>query len=72
MVEDKVKDIFNLVWALVLLLTERKEIVCAPSIHKSCLPYLQQTIDEYLSLRAIQFPNVNLRPRHHYVWHYPE
>ena len=37
-VETKINDINDPVWILVLLLG-------APAIHKSCLPYLQQTID---------------------------
>ena len=71
-VETKIKDRNDLVWILVLLLTEITEVLGAPAIHKSCLPYLQQTIYEYLWMRLTQFPGIKMRPKHHYVWHYPD
>ena len=69
---DKVKDFNDDVWYLVLLLTEITEIICAPEIHKTFLPYLQAIINEYLSLRKFVFPNIKLRPKHHYMHHYPD
>lgn len=59
-------------WKALMLLTEIVEIVCAPQIHKSHLPYLQFVINEYLTLRRELFPDVGLRPKHHYLTHYPE
>lgn len=60
------------VWYSLLKLTEIVEIVCAPQIHKSYVPYLEDIINEYLGLRKKLFPSVNLRPKHHYLTHYPE
>ncbi|KAL0128563.1 hypothetical protein PUN28_003718 [Cardiocondyla obscurior] len=58
------------VWLCFLLLTEIFEIVCSTTIHKSCLPYLERIIFEYLSMRQELFPEVNLRSKHHYLSHY--
>jgi len=54
-----------------LLLSEIVDIVLAPAIHKSFLGYLHDIILEYLDLRKECFPNVPLRPKHHYLTHYP-
>ena len=71
MISDKIKDFDDKVWYLVILLSEITEIICAPEIHESYLPYLQGIINEYLSLRVNKFPKNKLRPKHHYVHHYP-
>ena len=42
LIEDKIKDKNNEVWACILLLTEIVVIVCAPAIHKSYLPYCNE------------------------------
>lgn len=63
---DDTDDVFR----AVILLTEIVEIICAPTIHESHLPYLQTIIDEYLSLRIELFPTVKLRCKHHYLSHY--
>lgn len=70
LVEDKIQDVMDDVWRTVLLLGEIVEIVCAPTIHKSCLSYLEVIIGEYIVLRKNIEPN--LRPKHHYLRHYPE
>lgn len=54
------------------MLSEIVEIVSAPVIHKSHIPYLEVIIDEYLTLRTISFPAIPLRPKHDYLGHYPE
>ncbi|KAE8738631.1 hypothetical protein FOCC_FOCC015883 [Frankliniella occidentalis] len=69
---EHVLDPTDRYWKALLLLLEIVEIVCAPQIHKSHLPYLQFSIDEYLTLRRELFPNVVLRPKHHYLTYYPE
>nr|XP_042902933.1 uncharacterized protein LOC122270275 [Parasteatoda tepidariorum] len=59
------------VWQLCLLLRSITEIVCAPQINKGQIVYLQSAIEEYLFTRAQLFPSVPLRPKHHYLAHYP-
>ena len=36
------------------------------------LTYLQLIISQYISMREMLFPDVKLRPKHHYLLHYPE
>jgi hypothetical protein len=59
------------VWQLLLLLRCICELCCAPKISLSQVLYLQHLIDEYLENRQKLFPNVPLRPKHHYLFHYP-
>lgn len=71
LIGDKIEDKCDDVWLCLLKLTEIVEIVCAPVIHKSYCPYLQMIIDDYLSARLSLFPLKQLRPKHHYLAHYP-
>lgn len=60
------------VWQLFLLLHDIVEIVCAPKIKDSDIAYLAVLIDEYLEDRLSCFPNEKLRPKHHFLKHYPK
>ena len=60
------------VWQLYISLKKIVELVCSPSIHQSQIVYLQSVIENYLDLRSTEFPDVNLRPKHHYLPHYPK
>jgi len=68
-VSNDIKDNNDPIWHSLLLLTEIVEIICAPIIHKSFLPYLQVIINEYLDFRTQIFKK-NLRPKYHYISHY--
>ena len=46
-------------------------MVCATNLHTSDVAYLGFIIDEYLELRHSLFPNIKLRPKHHFLKHYP-
>jgi len=69
-VSNDIKDSNDPIWHSSLFLTEIVEIICAPIIHKFFLPYLQVIINEYLDFRTQIFKK-NLRPKHHYISHYP-
>lgn len=71
LVADQIKDVHDTVWYTLLLLNELFEIVSSPTIHKSILPYLQSVICEYMYLRNTLFLAYCLRPKHHYILHYP-
>lgn len=62
----------NEVWQLILLLREIVALVCAPAISSGQIGYLRVLIDEYLYFRKHIFPTYSLRPKHHYLSHYPE
>nr|XP_055039672.1 uncharacterized protein LOC129427310 isoform X2 [Misgurnus anguillicaudatus]XP_055039673.1 uncharacterized protein LOC129427310 isoform X2 [Misgurnus anguillicaudatus] len=68
---DRVLDPADEVWQLTLQLKEIVELICAQKISVSQVAYLDVLIQEYLESRKAAFPEVNLRPKHHYLRHYP-
>ena len=59
------------VWVMLIQLKTIVEYVCAPTLHQSQVAYCQHLINEYLQMRATLFPNERLKPKHHYLRHYP-
>ncbi|KAL2083090.1 hypothetical protein ACEWY4_020863 [Coilia grayii] len=73
LIGDKIKNPGdNKVWQLVLQLREVVDLICAPAISNGQIAYLRVLIDEYLHYRVQTFPDNPLKPKHHYVSHYPE
>ncbi|KYM93954.1 hypothetical protein ALC62_15436, partial [Cyphomyrmex costatus] len=70
-VYDSIKNIENNTWLLVLHLREICSLVCAPALSIGQVALLQEKINEYLFLRLKCFPDIKLRPKHHYISHYP-
>ncbi|XP_034238081.1 uncharacterized protein LOC117643344 [Thrips palmi] len=68
-IKDHIKDPNDKVWKCFLLLSEICDIILAPAINKKCLGYLEELILLYLDLRKECFPDVPLRPKHHYLAH---
>jgi len=62
----------DLCWELMLLLKDIVEIAFAPALHESDLSYFQSKIDCHISLFSDVFPEVSLKPKHHFVGHYAE
>ncbi|KAG1948860.1 immunoglobulin lambda-1 light chain-like [Pimephales promelas] len=62
----------NAAWQLVLQLREIVELICAPAITTDQVAYLKILIEEYIYFRRQLFPNEPLKPKHHYLLHYPE
>jgi len=58
-------------WQLLLLLREIVELVCAPKITLTQILYLSRLVMLYIEDRLRLFPHVPLRPKHHYLLHYP-
>ena len=67
-----IQDKRNPVWLMLLKLKEVVEIVCSPTVSEADVAYLQVCIEEYLYDRKITFPHSNLKPKHHFLFHYPE
>lgn len=65
------KEIKNNVWTMVLLLRKICFLICSPALSIGQIAFLRETINEYLSLRVKCFPHIKLRPKHHYISHYP-
>lgn len=68
---DKVQDLQNNVWQLILQLKDIVDLICAQQISKGHVAYLDVLIQEYLETRIVLFPDVNFRPKHHFLQHYP-
>lgn len=60
------------VWKLVIMLKEIVEYVCAPQITLDQIAEMKLLINEYLEQRKSTFIDVPLRPKHHYLQHYPD
>lgn len=45
------------------------EFVSAPSLSESQIVYTKVLVEEYVEMRQELFPQVNLRPKHHYLLH---
>ena len=65
----KAKD--SKAWEMILCLREIVEHVCAPKISENQVGYLQILIQSYFEIRSEVFPDVHLKPKHHYISHYP-
>lgn len=62
----------NEVWQLILQLRQIAELICAPVITVGQIAYLAVLIEEYIEARKMSFPSHPLKPKHHYMSHYPE
>lgn len=71
MVADKVLNASEDMWQLLLALQEIVEFVMAPAISASQVSTLSLLIVHYIQERKRLFPDVPLRPKHHYLVHYP-
>ena len=71
MIMDLIEDKQDPVWKLLLLLREFVELVTANSLTEGQVSYMNTVVEEYVHSRKGLFPDVNLRPKHHYIVHYP-
>lgn len=70
---DRIKDpVDNQVWQLCLKLREVVELICAPKISQGQIAYLKILIEDYIQSRSTLFPDSPLKPKHHYLVHYPD
>lgn len=68
---EKITNTDDPVWQLTVQLKELVEIICAPRISLSQVALLNVLIVEYLETRKEMFPEQKLKPKHHYIVHYP-
>lgn len=66
-----VKNFEDEVWQQILLLSEIVQLVTAPAITPAMIMRLQDLIEDYVTGRAALFPNSTMKPKHHYLLHYP-
>lgn len=70
-IKDKAELICEDVWRLISLLQEIVALVCAHEISQNQIAYLRILIQDYLYHRKESFPTYPLRPKHHFLLHYP-
>lgn len=58
-------------WSVVLELKDIVELLSSPSFTTETLCYLQAKISDHRQLLLEVFPDIKLRPKHHYLEHYP-
>lgn len=68
---DKVPDPEDDAWQLMLQLKDITDRICAQIMSLSQLAYLDIVIQEYLDSRKCLFPEIPLKPKHHFLRHYP-
>lgn len=71
LIGDKVQNHEDEVWQLALQLKDIVDLICAQKISLSQIAYLDILIQEYLELRKMLFPETQLKPKHHFLRHYP-
>ena len=71
-ISDKIADPTDDAWQIIILLVrDIVELVWAPQITKADVAFLNVLIEEYLQGRKTIFSNTKIRPKHHYLRHYP-
>ncbi|KAF7654703.1 hypothetical protein LDENG_00066030 [Lucifuga dentata] len=59
-------------WAILMDLKEDVQLVLSPSFTDESIQYMQTKISDHRQVLREVFPGFQLRPKHHYVEHYPE
>ena len=59
-------------WQLYLLLKTISEYTCVTAISPQQIAYLRILSQEYLEMRSSLFPECSLKPKHHFLSHYPD
>ena len=67
---NKIKNVDDVVWKLVLMLRCIVELITAPCLSCNDVIHLHYLVKKYLESRCSVFSDVLLRPKHHYLMHY--
>ena len=59
-------------WTVLMDLKEIVELVLSPTFDDESIQYLQTKIQDHRQILMEVFPEFRLRPKHHYVEHYPD
>lgn len=59
-------------WTVLMDLKEIAELVLSPAFDDVSIQYLQTKIQDHRQILKEVFPELRLRPKHHYVEHYPD
>lgn len=70
--ETKIKEVEDNSWKMIVFLTRSIRIIMSDEIELYETCFLESLINDYISFRLQAFPDINLRPKHHYAQHYGE
>ena len=62
----------DVAWTVLMDLKDVVEIVLSPTFTEESLQYLQTKIQDHRRMLQETFPDFKLRPKHHYIEHYPD
>lgn len=60
------------VWQFLTAMVEMSRLICSTEISEDQISLLEYYIELYMQFRIECFPHIKLRPKHHYIVHYPE
>ena len=69
--QNYILDSSDVVWQALVLLQLIVEFVFAHKLHLNQICQLHRMILDYMDTRKSEFPDVPLRPKHHFITHYP-
>ena len=72
LIGDKIQDTNDPVWRLLIQLRSVVEHVCRPTYTVAQVVDMNEVIEEYLYSRSENFPLETLKPKHHFLAHYPQ
>jgi phosphopantetheine adenylyltransferase len=67
-----IKDSSDYVWLMIIEMIEVGQLLFAPTLSTGQVSLLKSIILDYLTSRVQLFPNIPIRPKHHFLTHYPE
>ena len=62
----------NEIWELLILLCQLTERLCAEEFSKSDLLYLDELLHSFFSNYTVEFPEIGLKRKAHFIKHYPQ
>jgi hypothetical protein len=72
LIGHKIQDTTDSIWQLILLLREMVEFICAVTMSDERVALMKDRIEDYIKRRMMCFPQCKLKPKHHFILHYPE
>ncbi|XP_063226787.1 uncharacterized protein LOC134533272 isoform X1 [Bacillus rossius redtenbacheri] len=68
---NRIPDYSHLAWKLFLLLLQMCQIITSPRLNMQIVGLLAEIVTEYNDTRKTLYPDERLKPKHHYILHYP-
>ncbi len=59
-------------WEVLLKLLDSSHHICAPSIYRHEVAIMEECITDFISSFQVEFPDQALKPKLHYMSHYPQ